>query len=62
MLLSDEQMLSYALPVSDNMLVPHESRMTNLQSSRISRTGISGFVTLSSIAAMAATPISLHGW
>src|SRR6202790_3136448 len=39
--------------VSNDMLAPHESRMTNLQSSRISRTGISGFVTLSSIAAMA---------
>ena len=55
-------LLGYALLVSDDMLAPHESRTTNLQSSRISRTGISGFVTLSSIAAMAATPISRHGW
>jgi hypothetical protein len=58
MLLSGDQIVDYALAVSDNMLTPHESRITNLQSSRISRTGISGFVTRSSIAAMAAIPIS----
>ena len=62
MLLSGDQIVDYALAGSDNMLAPHESRITNLQSKRISRTGISGFVTRSSIAAMAATPISLQGW
>ncbi len=42
--------------------IPQESRTTRLQSSRISRMGISGVATRSSIAATAATPISLHGW
>src|SRR5260370_4647923 len=50
------------LDVSQRGLAPQESRMTSLQSNRISRTGISGFVTRSSIAATAAIPISLHGW
>jgi hypothetical protein len=62
MLLSGDQIVDYALAVSNNMLAPHESRIINLQSKRISRTGISGFVTRSSMAAMAATPISLQGW
>jgi hypothetical protein len=39
-------------------LTQQESRITNLQSNRISRTGTSGFVSRSSIAATAATPIS----
>ena len=42
--------------------IPHESRTTSVQSSRISRMGISGAATRSSMAATAATPISLHGW
>jgi hypothetical protein len=41
---------------------PQESRTTSLQSSRMSRVGMSGMATRSSIAAAAATPISRHGW
>src|SRR5271165_4760628 len=57
------QRYDYASAVlDDDRFAPQESRMTSLQSNRISRTGISGLVTRSSIAAIAATPISLHGW
>jgi hypothetical protein len=51
----------YPAAASADKLAPQESRITNLQSSRMSRTGISGLATRSSMASTAATPISRHG-